>query len=247
MTMIEPFEEAISLIIAAAGKGTRLNTGNPKAFTSFKNSHFLELMLNKTQNIFNETIVVCNELHVERFTEYKLKSKIDWSLSSQVGGIGSLFAVLSGIDKAANRKVIVCWVDQVGLDRQIFLDIKKNFQNPETKLTFPILHSARPYVQAIISSGKLEKWKFRRENEETEDGFTDCGIFGIETESLQNFIKECKNLQIYQSSSTGEINFLSVLPDFQMKYKSKIWEVNNSLYSTGVNTLEELQIAEKLL
>ena len=239
--------EAVSLVIAAAGMGTRLNTGLPKGLSRFKNSNFLGSMLDKTSSIFQEIIVVCNESHFDLFKEYRERNNGNWKLCAQTGGSGTLYALLSGIKIVSNSKVIVCWVDQIGLDSQIFLETKKNISEDKIALAFPIVLKSNPYVQAIINSGKLEDWRFKRENDETASGFTDCGIFGINKKLLENFIQSCPRIEIYKSQVTKEINFLSILPDFQKNNLSKIWEEFNQLYTLAVNTPDELYQAEKLL
>ncbi|MFM1985967.1 MAG: hypothetical protein RIS18_184 [Actinomycetota bacterium] len=243
--MSEHAEEPVTLIIAAAGLGTRLNSELPKGLTKFKNSNFLALLLEKTSHVFDEVIVVCNEKQWSEFNAYKASTKGKWKLCHQNGGKGSFYAVRSGTAIARNRRVVVCWVDQVGLDSQIFSKTKNNIIGRD--LAFPVVYKSKPYVQAIIESGKLQSWKFTRENDQTSDGYSDCGIFGINKESLEKFITNCPEISLYQSPITNEINFLSILPDFQKNQSSRIWEEDNQAYVLAVNTLEELEQAEKLL
>jgi GTP:adenosylcobinamide-phosphate guanylyltransferase len=64
---------------------------------------------------------------------------------------------------------------------------------------------------------------------------------------MEKFVANCADINVYQSSITKEINFLSILPDFQKNHFSKIWDEDNQSYVLAVNTPEELEQAEKLL
>ena len=245
MHMTENSEGPASLIIAAGGMGTRLNSKIPKGLTKFKNANFLSLLLTKTSKIFHDIVVVCNESHKVLFENFKSSTHGNWKLCTEVGGVGSFYAVQSGLWLTEQNKVVICWVDQVGLDSQIFEKTRNSIAQEKVAFAFPVVHKTNPYVQAVIQDGILINWKFKRENEPTEHGYTDCGIFGVDKALLADFLKNCGNLQRYKSTVTKEINFLSILIDLQKNNKSIIWEETNLKYTLAVNTPEELELAEK--
>jgi bifunctional N-acetylglucosamine-1-phosphate-uridyltransferase/glucosamine-1-phosphate-acetyltransferase GlmU-like protein len=247
MHVIDDTNGPASLIIAAGGLGTRLNSEIPKGLTKFKNSNFLSSVLTKTSTIFHDIVVVCNESNVVLFENFKRNTHGDWKLCPQVGGAGSFYAVQSGLKLTEQNKVVICWVDQIGLDSKIFEKTKKNIIPKNVAFAFPVVRVSNPYVQAIIQDGKLKKWKFKRENEATEEGYTDCGVFGVDKTLLADFLKHCENLNEYKSTITQEVNFLSILIDLQKNNKSTIWEETNRKYTIAVNTPEELEQAEKIL
>lgn len=237
----------VSLVIAAAGMGSRLNSDVPKAFTKFLSSNFLELLLTKSEKIFSDTVVVCHTSHFKLFEDFCQQSDKNWRLVTQVPGKGSYYAVISALMNLKTQKAVICWVDQVGLDREIFELTHKNICLGGTDLVFPLVKVNHPYVQAILNSNKLLGWKFSSENDITEPGFTDCGIFGIDVLSYLNFLTQNSELEIFRSKVSGEINFLSTLPFYQENHGSKIWEETNLNYTIAVNNMQELFTAENLL
>jgi molybdopterin-guanine dinucleotide biosynthesis protein A len=237
----------VSLVIAAAGMGSRLNSDVPKAFTKFLSSNFLELLLTKSKEIFSDTVVVCHTSHFQLFENFRQQSDKNWRLVTQVPGKGSYYAVISALMNLKTQKAVICWVDQVGLDREIFELTHKNICFSGTDLAFPLVKVDKPYVQAILSSNKLLGWKFSSENDITKPGFTDCGIFGIDVFSYLKFLTLNTELEIFRSKVSGEVNFLSTLPYYQENHGSKIWEETNLNYTIAVNNMQELFTAENLL
>ena len=238
----------LSVIIPAAGSGTRMNQALPKALTPFKDSTFLKWQLSKFENIADEIYVVVSDFQLEQFDNYRRNNNLKFEIINQGGGRGSFFAIKSVINRVSAQHTLVCWVDQVGLSKSVILRSVIRLMVSSISGLIPLLQQNEPYVRAVIDSkGCLIQWKYQREGDTLEAGYTDLGFFVFNTSDLRNCINGLRNEQDFSSKLTGEFNFLDLLPYFSRLKTLELYFTDDDLNAIAVNTKQELSLAEKKL
>jgi dolichol-phosphate mannosyltransferase len=238
----------ISVVLPAAGLGSRMKQDLPKALTEFESSTFLKWQIDKFKNIAKEIFVIVSVKDVSKFEEYRKSNNLDFTIVIQKRKNGSYFAIDSVIDLITTKFLIICWVDQVGMSKSLVLETINKIEIFDSDGIVPLLYLNKPYVKANLSeSGTLIGWEYRREGAEPSEGYSDLGLFAFKTSSLKKSMRSIKNYSKFESTVTKEFNFLDFLPYFAQNYFLKLFHNFNIVNSTAVNTRFELENAKTVV
>ena len=153
----------ISVVLPAAGFGSRMKQDLPKALTEFESSTFLKWQIDKFKNIAKEIFVIVSVKDVSTFEEYRKSNNLDFTIVIQKRENGSYFAIDSVIDVITTEFLIICWVDQVGMSKSLVLETINKIDIFNSDGIVPLLYLNKPYVKANLSeSGTLIGWEYRR-------------------------------------------------------------------------------------
>ena len=237
-----------SVVIPAAGSGTRMDQSLPKALTPFNGSTFLEWQIKKFENISDQIYVIVAESQYQLFKSHRDLNNLNYNIIIQNDGKGSFFAIKSVISQIKSKFLLICWVDQIGLSRSIILQTITQFLITDCAALVPLIYQKEPYVKAIIGQdAKLTSWEYRREGDLPKEGYTDLGFFAFQTASLKKCIESIEDEKYFTSRLTDEFNFLDALPYFSQTFLLEFLFTFDKLNTVAVNTKNELSRAEKII
>ncbi len=235
-------QNKIIVLILAAGKGSRLNHELPKPLVPISNVP----MINRIINVFKSV----NNLDIAVIVGYK-KEEIKQSINDDVFFIyqdkpnGTADAVKCAVDKIKNYDNILIVTGDSGLITKESINslIKSHLLiGADCSFLSSIFPVKLPYARVIRNDNRVIKCVEERDASEKEleskELFTSHYIF--EKESLFKYIN-----QIKQNNKTGEY-YLTDIINIMIEDGSKIngIKIDDFRSLMGINTLEELELAE---
>ncbi len=234
-----------TVIIPAAGMGTRMGQDIPKALTPFLGSTFLAWQLQKFKFLPSRIIVVVAPHQVDTFDKYRTSHGLEFEIVTQDTGKGSYYAVRAAMQIVTSPYVLICWVDQVGLSESLLIQTANSIQIRGNDASIPLVYKDHPYVRINRnSSGKLTHWEYQREGHTPSPGFSDLGLFALRTSKLLESMQSVKLDAQLISPLTKELNFLDFLCKFAQSNEINFPITEDDLNSVAVNTVDELRHAE---
>jgi len=240
----------VSLIIPAAGNGSRLRLGNlPKALTPFSRGTLLSFILNKLEDVFERVVIVVKPDTRVVFLESLRESvslmcleKIEFVL--QESPSGSLDAVLLGLSEAQGDSAVVLWCDQVGVSRRTVCRVIKKLSDYD--LVVPYVDLPHPYVWLECDGGLVVAVGRMRDGDSVPGrGRADLGLFGLGKGQIQRLL-EARNA-LLESIGERELDFTYVIPILSNSVRSVLLESVNPTEALGVNTPDDLEVARRAL
>jgi len=234
------------LIIAAAGKGSRLSVNVPKPLFEINNKPLLQIVIEKFNINLNKIIIVVSNETKENFEMFVNKilrkedfQKFRFEIVVQQKLNGTLGAVKTGLKFVEEDKLFIAWGDHVGISENMVNRMVENAKKQqENSLILPTVLRTNPYINFKRYENKIVEFQ---ENKNFENkipfGENDCGCFLLDKQSLISSIKEFqfKNLNLAR-----EVNFLEIIPILETKKKGIYTQVETDLRLTmGINTLED--------
>ena len=232
-------------IIAAGGKGTRMNSGIPKPLTALPDGNtFLSSMINRISPFVDQIAVVIS-LDVLNHPKFKVEPKCAYVTQLQATGMGdAVFCASEMIN--SSEEIMVAWCDQIGITPET---IAKTFDShrdtkSSTHMTIPVLMKETRYIHIDQSDGKISRVLQSKEGDVVPSpSRSDVGLFLLSSGS--NLISAWSNggREFCRGKLTKEYNFLPMLP-----YLNSIGWSAQTIDATpkdgvGVNTQEELSNA----
>lgn len=145
------------------------------------------------------------------------------------------------------KSIVVIWGDQVNLSANTLKLTLAAHQQARIGFTIPLIWIANPYVQYDFDGrGQLCRIRQRREHDVMDgEGYNDVGIFALHTEGLEGLWQEYRSSAV-PSPTTGEINFLPLLPFLaQQGWPTHVVTAGSADETGGINTPEELAFARR--
>ena len=237
-----------SVILPAAGRGTRMESEVPKALTPFEGTTFLEMQIDKFSRFTENIYVIVSQDQLNIFEELKARKKLQIHLLVQMPGKGTYFAIKTALPLIDSMYVITCWADQIGVTSSLIASVCNNLRTQQSGLVIPLIAQENPYVRANLSdTGDLLGWSYQREGAVTSAGFSDLGIFGFRTAALKDESLNITDISSFSSPKTEEFNFLDCLPFLAKTFGFTKITWSDSVCAISVNSISELRVAEKVL
>lgn len=232
-------------IIAAGGKGTRMNSIVPKPLTVLPNgSTFLSTMIERI-NPFVDQIAVVTSLEVLDHPKFKVDSKSAYVTQLQATGMGDAVFCASEMIKNS-QEIMVLWCDQIGITSETIAkacDLHSKVKS-NSHMTIPLLSKDTRYIHIDESKGKISKILQAKEGDTVPKlSKSDIGLFLFSSGSNLTSAWSDGGREFCRGRQTSEYNFLPLLA-----YLSSIgWSAQtieaNPKDGIGVNTQEELSNA----
>jgi CTP:molybdopterin cytidylyltransferase MocA len=144
-----------SLIIPAAGHGSRLSRYSPKALAQVGNKSLIELATYSLIEDASESIIISQSKHQEMFEEEASRISMNGTrVVTQDIARGSAHAVNLGLIAAEEEIAIVVWGDHVGAET---FDPTPMFDSlrGEADFVLPIIKRDNPYVYFEITNSSI--------------------------------------------------------------------------------------------
>jgi bifunctional UDP-N-acetylglucosamine pyrophosphorylase/glucosamine-1-phosphate N-acetyltransferase len=244
----------LSLIIPAAGKGSRLGYDKPKLIYPINGSPIIKHLLSKFDKSLSEVVIVCSPsgiIDIKKVVS-DIHTDIPIRYEIQEQAIGMVDAIRVGISNVRTTDVAIIWGDQVLLAKEtISKTISTHLLFIDSGLTFPTVLKSDPYIQILRDSNKkIIKILQKREGDISDQiGESDAGFFVFERDCLINLINFAMDpKKTVYGLKTGEINLLPFFPKIY-DFKKNIYtlEIVNSFEALGINTRDEAIYCEKIL
>ena len=238
----------ISLIIPAAGKGSRMGQNFPKALTPFMGTTFLELQIRKFKPFCDQILVVISHDDIEVFQEFRQKTCLEFEIVVQGGAVGTYFAIKSAISRVTHRFLVIAWADQIGISTSLISRVCSRILIGESPAILPLFYTQNPYVKARFSEAReITHWEYRREGDTISEGFTDLGLFAFSTEHLRASILNLDEKMLPLTSVTKEASFLDFIVFFGLTNRIELLETFDKLNAVAVNDPRDLENAKESL
>lgn len=199
-------------IIAAAGRGTRLDANVPKAAFKVKggDSTLLELAIEKFRGLGIEPYCVVSQQVIECLGSGK-DLGAEFFIQDVPTGMGDALFVASSAIKEADR-ILFTWVDQVGLTPETIWETASALSGVRGFIV-PCWSPNKGYTGIAWNSSGVERVFQKREGEAVPTDLpTDVGLFGFTGGA--ELVEEWRHYraQAKPGVRTGEYNFLDFLP-----------------------------------
>lgn len=235
-----------TLIVPCGGLGTRLGqSGKPKALTPFGNSSFLDFILSKVGELFQEIVIVSSVQHENEFLEFlDARPHLPNSrVEIQENPLGSLNAVNAGSTKILDDCVVV-WGDQIGVSKST-IQLLLEHRNSGPSLMVPRIFTENPYVwlnfskenDHVVGIGR------RRDGDSIESGWADLGVFYLSSEALQKL--RLIESELSKTLGNREIDLTYAIPILSRELSSLFpirYDVSELI---AINSPQDLELAEE--
>ena len=235
------------LIIPAAGRGSRLNSSDPKVLTRVAGRPMLDHLERLYRRAVDGVVVVAHPSF-----SADVRTRLDafgWrgSVVEQPEPTGMLDAILlaaPAVLAAKPDRVWITWCDQIAIRPETVARMQAlEARDPDVDIIMPTARSADPYTHlAFDETGRVTTFLQRREGDAMPaEGESDAGFFSL---SRRAFLEDLRWFagETAHGSGTKERNFVP----FVVGRRVVTFPVT-PLEATGVNTPEELALVEGAL
>jgi bifunctional UDP-N-acetylglucosamine pyrophosphorylase / glucosamine-1-phosphate N-acetyltransferase len=240
-----------TLIIPAAGRGSRLQSDIPKVLYPIAGRPMLDHLLELYGRLVDEFVLVvspdCEALVRRHCAAY---GRISYAIQAQADGM--LPAILTAAPVIARQSpgsVWITWCDQVAIRPATIRRLAVLSQTePVPDLVFPTVRKTSPYIHFDRDhAGRITAVRHRREGDTMpEIGEGDSGLFALSRdaylEQLPAFAGEAGH-----GAATGERNFLPFIPWLAQRGRVVTYAVEHEAESMGVNTKADAEDVEKYI
>jgi bifunctional UDP-N-acetylglucosamine pyrophosphorylase/glucosamine-1-phosphate N-acetyltransferase len=236
-----------TIVIPAAGRGTRLSFDRPKLLYPISGKPIVEWLVSALSPCCGRFVFVLSPSGAPIVTpelERLLPGSFDIAIQSEPRGMGD--AVFAARDKVTTRNCLVVWGDQVGLrTKTIRACMRAHVLRSNALLTLPTVLRSNPYIHFERDpSGRLKSVLQAREGDTLpEIGESDCGVFLFETRALFEALESVhSSSSLVRGTATREFNLLPILPLFD-RAPGNVCSVRvHGLEQTmGVNTVHDAE------
>ena len=241
-----------TLVVPAAGMGTRLRSHLPKLLTPVAGQPMIAHILSRFRPYCDEVVLVINPAARDAAAGYLSSSSNPVTLVEQVTPSGMLDAILlaeEAVRATPADRVWICWCDQVLLSAETLermADRERDSTAPAA--VFPTACLREPYIHFDRDgAGTLIGVRQRREGDQMpEVGETDSGVFGLSAEAYTVWLREYAARAV-PGKATAERNFLPFLPWLAERSLVATVAVKDPIETLGINSPEDLAVAESHL
>lgn len=237
------------LIVPAAGRGSRLGQGLPKALVPVAGRPMLAHLLALHRASIDLAVVVIAPAALDQFAVFASRCQEPLELAIQERPTGMLDAIVAAAPAVARlrpTRIAVTWCDQLAVSPMTVDRLRARAMAPDAPaLVFPTVEADRPYIHFDRNStGRIVGVRHQREGDDMPSrGEGDVGLFDLSLdaylEDLAVFAREAE-----PSASTRERNFLPFIPWLAARRPVETIAAVSAIEAVGVNTPEELAAIE---
>lgn len=207
---------AYSVVIAAAGRGTRLGFDKPKILFPLLGKPILEWLIELFAPQVSRLVLVLSPDGTP-FVKPELDRLIGgrYEIVEQTNPSGMGDAVSLGLEAVQTDSVGIVWGDQAAL-RSATIEAVLRLHGGALRpfATIPTVINSPPYIHfSRNSSGVIDGLLQAREGDiMPAEGESDVGFFCFRTQPLKEMLALMRPIASARGATTGEFNFLPVIP-----------------------------------
>ena len=235
----------ISLIILAAGKGTRMNSAMPKVLHKINNKSMLEHVISKTNNLNPKKIIVVIGYKAEEVKKHLREHQLDYAL--QIEQKGTAHAVMQCEEKLSdfNGDTLILSGDVPLIKSQTLTDLYDAHIDHNAQATILSAKIENPYGYGRIIREKNQFSSIIEEKDATQNqkniNEINAGIYIFNNKVLFENINKINN-----QNKQSEYYLPDIMPII-MKNNGKVFvhPIKDEYEIKGANTLEQLTELEE--
>jgi bifunctional UDP-N-acetylglucosamine pyrophosphorylase/glucosamine-1-phosphate N-acetyltransferase len=203
-------------IIPAAGRGSRLGSDRPKILYPVAGRPLIEWLLDFLEPNCSRLVFVLSPggvAAVQPELERLIPARYEIVIQEAPMGMGD--AVERALPAVGTPHCVIVWGDQVALRRESVEACLRLHEGPmHVSATCPTVFRANPYIHFDRDAdGRICGLRQAREGDRMPDeGESDTGFFCFETQTLRRLLAGLHEQPGKEGRSTGEFNFLPVIP-----------------------------------
>ena len=228
----------ISLIIPAAGSGTRMGGTIPKALVPINGMTLVEFATLTLMPLCREIIMLVSPSTLDVFKGALPKiQNIDVQYIVQEIPRGTAEAVQIGLNYADSDFSVIMWADHIGAHFFSPSVLQEFWYSDTWDVVVPVLYREDPYVYFDIDEdGSIVGFNETRMGATKQAfGWSDCGVILVRNTVIRSA------LQRLATVAEAEVNFLALFPllnKMGLRVTTKI--VDDHRLTLGANSFEEL-------
>jgi CTP:molybdopterin cytidylyltransferase MocA len=236
-----------TLLIPAAGKGSRLGWPRPKTLYPVSGKPILDHIMAAFQPFCRETVLVVSPEGLEDIRRHLGgRPDITYVIQPEPKGMGE--AVALGLEACQTSLCALIWGDQPYCPPTVIRACLKALrENAGLALAMPVCGKGDPYVHLEMDENgrRLSRVLQKREGDALpSEGLVDCSVFFFRAPDMRMALKTALARGMLKGGATGEINFLPALTLMNHVH----FHVMDTLdYSPGLNTEKEAEALATLL
>lgn len=238
-----------TLIVPAAGLGSRLGATLPKLLVPVAGVPMIDRLLAAYRDVVAAAVVVVHPSFEQDVRRHLAHAPVPVGVVVQPAPTGMLDAILLGRtaqDPSSRRPVWITWCDQVGVSAATIGALDRvTGGNPDAAIVMPTVWRDAPYIHLQRdSANRIVRVLHRREGDPMPDrGESDMGLFALSPEAYWTLLPEyAEEGQI--GTATAERNFLPFIPWVARRRAVVTFPATDPMEAVGVNTPEELREVE---
>lgn len=241
-----------TLVIPAAGMGSRLKSPLPKVLVPVLGRPMLDWLVDLYAPWVDRAIVVANPASRTLVSEHLATRALPASVMVQEQPTGMLDAILIArplVEASATEQVWVTWCDQVGVHPATLARLAETEDaNPGAAMVMPSCTRSEPYIHFQRNdAGRIVRVLQRREGDRMPAvGESDMGVFSLSRAAFVDDLHQFST-DVSLGEGTGERNFLPFIPWVAARGSVVTFPCTEPEESTGVNTPDELAFIERYL
>jgi bifunctional UDP-N-acetylglucosamine pyrophosphorylase/glucosamine-1-phosphate N-acetyltransferase len=241
-----------TVVVPAAGRGSRLGYPFPKILYPIANKPILEWLLDQFSNLCEKFVFILSpegKKHVQPHLERLLGVNFEIAIQESPLGMGD--AIVKGLYTVDTPYSAAVWGDQVSLRRSTIVTGLKTLEGHQhCLLALPTILRQDPYIHFSRDSKNIitRVLQAREGDKMPAVGESDCGLFFFRTKEILQALERYKDSWELLGLVTKELNFLPIIPLLGDTPESvislRIIELQETI---GINTREEAAIVEEYL
>jgi bifunctional UDP-N-acetylglucosamine pyrophosphorylase/glucosamine-1-phosphate N-acetyltransferase len=248
----------LSILILAAGKGTRMKSDLPKVLHKVANREMLNLVIDeaKTLNPKNITVVVSQEMRSfeEKIRQEHPKSKISFALQKERKG--TAHAVSVGLENITDlgEKLLVLYGDTPLISHVTLAKMVEKLRDFSLCLLGFEEEEENAYGRLVVDSkGHLEKIiEFKdATDEERKIVLCNSGVVAVDGNQIKNLLSDVKNNnaagEFYLTDIVGIAGKLGLKRTFLKTAIQEVLGVNSRFELAKINDIKQQQIRRKMM
>lgn len=248
------FKEAAdwSVVIPAAGKGSRLGFHRAKILYPVAGRTILDWLLDRFEPLVGEVVLVLSPEHrddVEAEARPRLGDRLKVAVQEVPTGMGA--AVEIGLKAATKPRVALVWGDQVALRSESVRACLQVQGGPlAPACTCPTVWRDQPYIHFDRDAdGRLYAVRQAREGDEMPSrGESDTGFFCFDRQALADALTRYRHHPEAQGAKTKEFNLLPLIGLMSRQgLRVETPQVVTIEETVGINSIADVEAIEKVL
>jgi len=233
-----------TVLIPAAGRGTRLGYDKPKILYPIDGKPIVEWLIDAVGRVCEKMVFVLSPDGapvVRPVLERLIPGRFEIAIQTEPLGMGH--AVASGIDAVKTPGCLIVWGDQVTVSPATLAKCTSACDHFQATAAIPTVKRQVAYINfARDPQGRLVRVDERREGTQTEDtpGESDCGVFACQTDAVRKALAWGQATGKNRGPGTGEANFLPLLPYLETLGNGMVTlTIDDEWEAVGINTADD--------
>ena len=238
----------ISVVITAAGKGSRSELGYSKSLYKIAGETIINRLLKITSDLGLQSNIVVNKNNFDEISKSVTKNNPACHFFIQEKQLGMGNAILSVDQSLMNENILLIWGDLAFLKKSTIELLIKNYYEEKLDFAFPTLISDDAYTM-VKRDIKKNIINVLESNEEFKEGFgraeRDIGVILFKRDNVLDMLRE--ELPNKYGQKTNEHGFLYIIEHLvSKKHKVKGMMIAKDIESVSLNTVDDIRVINNI-